>query len=288
MSRIVFVDGVGEGFGWDIPDKGLGGSEVAQIVLANALRDRGHDVYLANRQTPRCPSTCDMMIISRMSQVNQIQAHRVVVSLTDMGPHRVMPNHFLVGVSHWQVDRWINAGYGGRTLVIPPIVPKMPKMKKVKNRFIFASAAMKGLKPTLEMWERVYPELPKGSELLVTHAGWDAPKPDTVWPEGSRYIGDKNPMQIRREIAQSEALFYVNEYPETFCVVAAMAEKAGCKCHILCSKGTSGIREAINSEFLTEREDVFIKNVVSPIKFTWQAKDFSVKSIVEKWEGLLP
>jgi hypothetical protein len=293
---------------------------MAQIQLAEVLAARGHDVkVLVGRDENHEPRTINgvtyghsdlskvkTVILSRMTPCpTPLADKRLIVSLTDMGPHNIAQSDVLVGVSRWQLERFRGLKAKARK-VIPPIVEPPPTLPKIPNRYVYCSARAKGLDSTLKAWKQLRPSLPVDAELCVTTAGWDLPAEGSVEAAGATWLGVKTPVQIREEIAKASFLFYVNDYPETFCAVAVLAEVAGTTPLILCHEqvalkatgmgtsgggdlsmtdGRAGIREAINSPVYTDW-DKWVEAVRNPPKCP-SAKNYSATKVAQAWEKIL-
>ena len=318
---ILFLDFAGAPFDGNTPTtKAIGGSEMAQIQLAEALAERGHDVkVLVGRDENHEPRTINgvtyghsdlskvkTVILSRMTPLPKpMEGRRIIVSLTDMGPHKIAVADCLVGVSKWQLDRFRGLLAKSRK-VIPPIVEPPPVLPKIPNRYIYASARAKGLDSTLLAWQKLRPTLPADAELVVTTAGWDLPAEGSVEKAGARWLGVKTPVEIREEISRASHLFYVNDYPETFCAVAVLAEIAGTTPLILChpqvalkatgmathddgavslTDGRAGIKEAITSKVFTDWNQ-WAAAVRNPPRCP-SAKNYSTRKIAQAWEKIL-
>lgn len=318
---ILFLDFAGAPYDGNTPTtKAIGGSEMAQIQLSEALAARGHDVkVLVGRDENHEPRTINgvtyghsdlskvkTVILSRMTPCpTPLADRRIIVSLTDMGPHSIAKADVLVAVSRWQLYRFQGL-FAKKRKVIPPIVEPPPVLDKVPNRYIYCSARAKGLDSTLLAWQKIRPTLPANAELVVTTAGWDLPAEGSVEKAGARWLGVKTPVEIREELARASHLFYVNDYPETFCAVAALAEIARTTPLILChpqvalkssgmatnnegeismTDGRAGIIEAINSKVYTDWDEwaAAVKNP-PPVP---SAKNYSPRKIAQAWEKIL-
>jgi hypothetical protein len=318
---ILFLDFAGAPYDGNTPTtKAIGGSEMAQIQLAEALAARGADVkILVGRDENHEPRTINgvtyghsdlskvkTVILSRMTPLPKpLEGRRIIVSLTDMGPHTIATPDVLVGVSRWQLDRFSGFKVKARK-VIPPIVEPPPNLEKIPNRYIYASARAKGLDSTLAAWVKLRPSLHRDAELVVTTAGWDLPLEGSVEKHGARWLGVKTPVEIREEIAKASHLFYVNDYPETFCAVAVLAEIAKTTPLILChpqvalkssgmgttgdgsvslTDGRAGIKEAIVSKVFTDWDE-WAAAVKNPPHCP-TAKNYSARKIAQAWEKIL-
>lgn len=301
---ILFLDLVGGPFDGNTPHEGtLGGSELAQIQLAEALAARGKTVHVINRKhingTPpvdingvryggsvdtRDVRTC---ILSRMTPLPAAipSSAKVIVSLTDQGPHDIAPCHLVVGVSQWQVNRFASVAPGVPCKVIPPIVEVPKAEKKVPGRYIYAGAAMKGLDETLDGWD----DAKRPGTLEVCHGGWgraDESQQARMKFLGVQYLGDLSPADLRKRVARASYLLGAKMYPETFCAVAAIAEASGTVPILYSPHGRTGLDEAIATPVFYDR-DAWLANIREPNNPVLQQNNFSPSRIARLWEKVL-
>lgn len=332
---IVIYDRVGMPFtGKSLTTEGLGGSEQHAIFLAEAFAKAGFDeeepgnraktvlVACNTRKTVQhegvlyAPSEsvhaveADTLIVWRSSPVPPIVYRKLVVMATDTyGPAY---EHFatffdgthdatLVCVSDWQAKGFPESW---RKRVIPPIIPNevydlaleaKPAPKNGIRKYVYASAAVKGLKETLAIWKEL--DLPR-AELVVTNPGYDAQDVPKELPENVRFLGVlKSYWDVVHELHEAEALFYVNTFPETYGVTPALAEVLGCRIHIQLSgdaekAGGAGLAESLDAESLgLGGGGWFGGNVANAhchrTKPHAVAKDLRPAVIVAQWDKLL-
>ena len=83
--------------------------------------------------------------------------------------------------------------------------------------------------------------------------------------------------------------------PETFCAVAALAEIANCRTHILKTRGPSGLDTVLaNRRLLTNNPDTFVRDLLfayrEPERAEWYAREVPDRrpdTLVEKWLELV-
>ncbi len=213
---ILFLDAVGGSWDGNTPKtRPIGGSELAQIQLAEALAEHGHKVRVLNQAhfTGTAPyqvngvtyggaidanevKTCILARMTTLPRQISMARTKVIVSLTDQGPHDIADCHLIVGVSQWQVNRFATVQPSTPCKVIPPIVEAAPKLDKTPNTYIYAGAAMKGLDETLQGWE----DAGCPGKLYVVTGGWG--EPDEAQRENLRelgvgYLGNVKPDKLR-------------------------------------------------------------------------------------------
>lgn len=195
-------------------------------------------------------------------------------------------------------------------IVIPPaldpihyeVAEKVRRGEITKNpeRFVYASAAVKGWAATRELWislKKRHVEL-KNAELHVTSPGYDefitAQDPEgelLFW--GITYHPPVPPQKLSEWMADAAGLFFVNDFAETACMVACIAELVGCRMHIL-TQGRGRIdtfEEMLTSRLPTDKPDLFetqfLEHYRDPFLPATQAKDYSLASIADRWLDIL-
>lgn len=276
---------------------------------------------------------CRVLIHSRYSTLiaggGQVFTDRIVVFATDMpgaadgspvedgGAYRHLGGLFLgeqypafkcaypttlVCLSQWQLGLFpkvwqANANvipmmiddraYGRGRIGSAEPVPKVPK------RFVYASAAMKGLDATIVKWIAMrvkYRKQMVGAELHIT-TNWDMPP---IWTRvlmtkenGIVDVGRLCPHDVEDLMATAEGLFYVNKFPETFCSIAALAEACNARAHILCLNSPGGIPEATRGPWVTTDAEVFerlfIQNLGNSTATMQTPRDCSVTTTMPLW-----
>lgn len=254
---IVLHDGVGVKFNDAVVSNDpLGGSEFVLWQLAGALHRQGLRVLVVERNVrgkPERPSngphyvygipepvTCKWLVQHRYSEpAPEIRADRTVTLASDTyhpvyaRPH-VVP-HPVVWVSAWQQATFPTTFRG---TVIPNPLPDhvytRPIPAKDPHVFLYASAALKGLDATLREWARLRTETPglHDARLRVLSPGYDLVPEAAGHVPGVRVVGGLPFHKVVAEMDRAAGLFYVNDFPETFCIVAALAEARGARCHV--------------------------------------------------------
>lgn len=324
---VIFYDEVGVPFDGNTPsERGLGASEHQVIMLAEQLATRGRKVLVLNNcprvvriagvwYAPRvfgaapAMQRCTSLIVCRYSKRPKIEARQTIVWATDIpsGPSGNVYGHHeteilggratLVALSEWHLaqfpPRWQDFPLGR---VIPLAVPDdlfiSPIAGADAHTFVYASAALKGLRETLEAWAEMRP--PDG-KLRVLSPGYDEWTGEKNWP-GVTFVGARPFAEVILELRGSAGLFYCNTFPETFCVTAALAEHLGRRCHILCMTGSSGfagLKSAVDGPLITqdraEFKERFQLALERPAFPHWYGKQRSIRmaQVYEKWSKFL-
>lgn len=316
----VFFDTVGMAYTGATPHHaGLGGSEFQAILLAEALAARGRRVLVLNNCTaaeryehvdyaPHAQADldaieCDVLLIQRYSRLPPIRARKIVIAASDIpGSHY---DHFdslfagprdvsLVAVSDWQ-RRLFPRNW--RTLVVPNMLPDYVydvACDADPSRFVYASAALKGLDATLSAWRELHMDKAMAhTRLSVCTPGYDPVDAESLAKQGVRFLGSLPFRQVVDEIAASAGLFFVNTWTETFSIVAALAEALHRRTHILCASDPGALPTTINSPLLTGDRDTFLRQfreaAKDPKNPRWYAepKDYRVSSVLAQWLELL-
>ena len=314
---VIFFDTIGMAYDGATPlHKGLGGSEFEALLLAEALASHGlrvlvlnntqsaanfNGVEYANHGEHQHVSACDVLILQRYSAIPAIRARKILIAASDI------PGNFydhldelatsdqdvtLVAVSEWQKNLYPRSW---ARVVIPNMLPDFVyAVERAANprKFVYASAALKGLKDTIEAWQQVV-SASDNLELCVCTPGYDSVDADALAALGITFLGSLPFDRVVEEIASSAGLFYVNTYSETFCIVAALAEALGRRTHILCTGDPGALPTTINSPLLTTDRDKFLREfrnaLAAPDDARWlgAAKDYRVSTVTEQWLTLI-
>lgn len=135
-----------------------------------------------------------------------------------------------------------------------------------KNQYIYASAAIKGLIETIDLWifiKENYPEF-EDAKLVLCNPGYDS---------NNYKIEDWNKYKIsnrgslgynafRISLMESACMFYVNVFPETFGISPYTAHMFGLPVHILCKNGFGALKEIMPAQFITDNEEVFTTDLL--------------------------
>ena len=89
---------------------------------------------------------------------------------------------------------------------------------KIKNSFIYSSAADRGLYRLLNMWPKVQEVLPDAT-LNVFCPGYSQPK-NNIWPDGVTYHGTVDQKTLHDWQQKSEYWLHPTDYEETYCITA--------------------------------------------------------------------
>lgn len=317
MYDVIFWDTIGMPYDGDTPAKqALGGSEHQAILLAEALAKRGKNVMVLNttkesdvmgnrsrgvwygssEAEPR-ELHCNTLIVCRYSKrPTKINHRQLLVWCTDNYAPDAYKHHLdictpMVFVSKWQQQQW-KAVYS----VIPNILPDFGPIEPPTNNhaYVYASSDINGrLGLTLASWR----EMHQGQNLFIYTPGYEG-ETETIrdlkehsdwWRErfGVSYLGPKPFADIVKALKYSAGLFMVNTMTETFCLVAAMAEKMDRQVQMLCLNGYGAVRETVNSRLVTTDRRQFEANFRSPLEYTWEPNDFSEETVTSQWLKLL-
>lgn len=314
---VVIYDAVGMPYSGS-EDSGLGGSEFAVIRLSKALAACGKrvlvkcslpagSVYVGDDVEfssvhDRDDIETKVMILQRYSRVpNHIGFNRLLIQVHDMPDLPTVeyqdqfftrwPTTTLICNTEWQRQLYPTQW---RAAVIPALLPDIMKSRIPARRvghFVYASAAMKGLPQTVDAWTTLrkhYPQLVDAKLHVIS--SWDVPfdpKDESIVLEGQL-----TSQQLGELIGSVEGTFYVNRFPETFCVTAAMAEALGTRNHILCLNGFGALGEVLSgAQHVTDDGMQFEADFISAyglIQYPIRARrDYSVVAGVKRWLEVL-
>lgn len=303
---------------------GLGGSEIEVLQVARGLTAKGHAVVVANgvdrlsvedgvTYVPHAQAwqhtPTKALYLQRFSapetRLEIPKDVRVVVRANDQycppyDVHRASltsGRSTLVANTKWQAAQF---AFAKDTAIIPPMLEPVLPVEKQSGLFVFASGALKGFDATVKLWcsmKRRHPAMAT-TRLAIVCPGW-GPPPDTVGAHaehGIFYVGNPTPDEYRQWIAKAEGLFTVLTMPETFCCVAALAERAGTRTHILCQAGFGGLTEAVRDHyFLTEDPSAFEASFIEalaprgpiPVNVPASYVDLRPSILIDRWAEVL-
>lgn len=96
---------------------------------------------------------------------------------------------------------------------------------KVRDSFIYSSAAERGLYRLLDMWSEVRESIPNAT-LNVFCPGYSQPNVEE-WPEGVTYHGTVSQEELHDWQMKSEYWLHPTDYEETYCITALEMQYAG-------------------------------------------------------------
>jgi hypothetical protein len=323
---VIFFDTIGNAFTREsLKTRPSGAAEIAIVKYAHWIADQGYRVLVLNaidraeedsgvrydsaaivggtvNFPSECPKfLCRALIISRYSFVPNIKADRTIVWSVDADSHcHDHQKHLfeqklatLVCISPWHATLFPRSW---PIQVIPSALPdaiyEKSEIVRDPHLFVYCSAALKGLVATLGYWKMLkhkYPELAK-ARLVVTTPGYDRPDVAMIEDAGAEYLGDLPPDGVEQLLRTAAGLFFVNTFPETFCLAAVLAETVGCRCHILVGKNQGAIPWTVRSPYVTQDPVGFEKDFVaaycSPAS-TIKSNNFRMSKIMPEWLNVL-
>jgi len=303
-----------------------GGSELHTVVLAEGLvragfsvavlqpggsfvRWAGTDYYSAQDVAERgiWELDCDVLISQRFGQLpRNVSFSRLVVEMHDLPDERAqVPHDFMAQIPgaktvvHSKYNAELYPGWPGLTIIPAAFEESLYDLPKVarethrkKRTFIYGSAALKGLEPTLQLWGELKRHKSEFSQakLIVTSPGYDSPQfdklrstPGVVF-EQPQTLGD---MQMR--LANADGIFMVNLLPETFGCVQTMAEIAGRPCWALCLNGPGALREVLANPWSVHTDPQQFVAAISQPKWpkVAPARDYRMSTVLPRWLDVL-
>lgn len=178
-------------------------------------------------------------------------------------------------------------------------LPKPAKLNERAHRYVYGSAALKGLAPTLELWREL--KRAKGyhwkkAQLVVCSPGYDAIDPKLL--EGCKDVVVQHglsPMGTQALLSASDGVFMVSTFPETFGIVFHQAEIAGKPAYVLRAHGNRDALDTTlaNQETIVDRQggdelerfvEIIETDACEPMR---PAHDFSVSAVLPQWLDVL-
>jgi hypothetical protein len=250
--------------------------------------------------------TCDVLLSQRFGALPaNVSFGRLVVEMHDLPDDRAHTCIEFMSqvpgcktVVHSQFNANLYPDWPGLTIIPAAFEDSlfdMPKVSRDPGRervFVYGSAALKGLEPTLQLWGELKRNkyMFKKATLIVTSPGYDAPEFDKlrntpgVIYEQQQTLGD---MQMR--LANSDGIFMVNTLPETYGCVQAMAEIAGRPAWCACVNGAGALKEALANTWSVHTDPgEFVAAICAP---KWPdmlpAKDVRMSTLLPQWLDVL-
>ncbi len=267
-----------------------------------------------SRHRPTAKVRTRVLVSQRFGPLpNGVEFERLVVDLHDLPDARLGPvMNTLHEVSNGRVvvhsnftasllDGWPNVS------VIPCMLPDdfyaRPATPTTINgkasprhnpRYVYGSAAMKGLEPTLSLWKQIkaakVPQF-KRATLTITSPGYDAIDPKWLKDvKDVEVVTGLSPPGMQTLLEESSGIFMVSTYPETFGIVFHQCELAGKPARVL---QVHRVKDALGDtlsrlDTLFTDPNIFVESFAEPSQ-EWQpsANDFSVSTILPRWLEVL-
>ena len=140
---------------------------------------------------------------------------------------------------------------------------------KLRNSFIYSSAADRGLYRLLSMWPEVRSMMP-GASLNVFCPGYSKPVVDK-WPEGVTYHGTVDQETLHNWQQRSEYWLHPTSYEETYCITAIEMQYAKV---IPITTDMSALSEVVKGGYLlkeNETDQAFL-DIINDIKNATELK----------------
>ncbi len=320
---VIFFDAVGTPYIGSTPRlQGLGGSEFQTILVAEGLAKAGLSVMCFNN-TPFAAQENGVwyfpkdalryrkyktkaLVNLRNSQLptEYVEYDRLYIWVTDLpGPHYDIINHIakqhpdatLITVSKWHHDVFTTPL---KKVFIYNSIPDAVYDYSVKNKskdvtkFIYASAAMKGLNETVSFFKAMKKDyFFKKAELSILSPGYDSPSKEILDDKKLIFKGALPFQDVVKELAASNVLLYVNTMPETYGISVVLSEILNCTPFVLYTNHAGALPEVSNSPYIMANPELFYSELVdfvkNPNKKKLEAKDFRLSKLLPVWREVL-
>ena len=312
---------------WRARTQPNGGSELHTVVVAEGLQKSGLRVaviqpgpsfvrwagvdYLALEDVIHrglYDITCEVLVSQRFGALPaNVSFSRLAVEMHDLPDERAqtcidfmsqVPGCKTILHSKFNSDLYVD--WPGSTIIpaafedslydinVAPLNPD-----KRERTFVYGSAALKGLVPTLMLWgelKRNHYAFKKAT-LIVTSPGYDTPEFDKLKDTpGVVYEQQKTLGDMMMRIANSDGLFQFNALPETFGCVHVMAEIVKRPAWIVCSEaGPGALKEVLANPWTVHTNPKeFVEAVAQK---TWPAlvpaRDYRMTTLLPQWLDVL-
>lgn len=317
---LIIFDSVGTTFIGSTPRLGgMGGSEFQEILLAEGLAKAGLNVMCINN-TPYSayqngvwyfsPEVFNLkkfktkvLITVRNTAIplEYVGFDRHFVWLTDLPNPKYeivakmvheRPDTRIITVSQWHNSlfppNW------KKTFIYNQIPDEVYSVKEPKTndfKFIYASAAQKGLDETVGFWKLLKKEYVfRKSNLTVLSPGYDSPSKESL-DSKITFKGAQPFYDTVREISSSNAMLYVNKLPETFGISPVLGEILKTPPFVLTLSDAGALKETLASPFVTNNQEQYFEWLLefskNPKKFYSDGKNFKSSVIMPIWRSVL-
>ena len=270
---------------------GIGGTELASIKIAEGLALYGHQVFLVGDVEPGLQNRVTWVsiaeaslknlgpldVIIAASYINFIKVFQEFTSAkkifwahnTDYYPWymgEVIPNSerllnkvdLTICLTEWHKSQWATK-YNVKNIEVigNGIDPANFRLEipKVKNRFIWSSAAERGLIDLLKNWYRILHIKPDAT-LEIFSPIYALPELDTIAKEtslleqtGIIVRGSQPQQELHKSMLRAEFWPYLTSYEETYCITALEMQIAGV---LPITTNVAALSETINSGIILE------------------------------------
>jgi len=317
---VIIFDNIGMPFTGSTPRlQALGGSELGVILVAESLARMNKKVLVLNNcKNPAFEYgvsyyplsvlnykkiNCINLILNRTSELKNenLIFQNLFVYLQDIytqeyinyfeNIQRTYKDTVFITVSDWLLNNLpntLNKKYIHN--MIPDWVYNVEK-KKNYNRYIYCSAAFKGLKETIDFWNIIKKQNKfKKIELVVCNPGYDIVDQILLKNNKINFLGTLKFSDMVYEMANCAGLFYVNTYPETFCNIAAIANALKIHTHILCLNDYGALRETLGKNNLVRKNiDDFLINFYQNLETETNIPQINYRQsyVFDKWKEVL-
>lgn len=254
---------------------------------------------------PSAAVSCDVLVCERTGGIPPgVSFNRIVFDLHDLPDPRleyvIERMHEIDGaqvVVHSPFMQTLLSDWP-RVSVIPCMVPDsfygQPRPVKIVEKarnYVYGSAAMKGLEPTMALWRELkrtknYPF--KRATLTITSPGYDSFDPKLL--EGApdvRVYHGLSPAGMQVLLSASDGLFMVSSFPETFGIVMAQAEIAGVPAHVLQVHGqTDALHMTLANLTLFTEPAPFVASFGAELELL-PARDYRISTHLPSWLSVL-
>lgn len=321
---VISFDSCGVPFdGWTPTLSGLGGSESQDIIVLESLAKCGLRVLSINRLVSQ--AIVNGVTYLPMAQLaDKIKTKALILQRASALPENIEAERLFVRAhdvySEWSgynvhdplftdgnlkptllcVSEWQRKGYPSHwpSMVVYNSIPDWvydDGTKGTRNSpslsFFYASAAIKGLEPTLRFFQDMKTlKAFRGATLDVCCPGYSAP--DGIEIDGVRYLGSLTFPKLIAQYQKHRNLLHISTFKECCPLAHIMSEILGQNTFFLATQGEDGTSEVVNSKLVTENQLTFNANLkrltddpqlLKPV----EPKDFRASTMVKKWLEIL-
>lgn len=243
------------------------------------------DVLVSERFGPLPNGVSFIRLVFDLHDLPDARLGPVMQAMSDIKDSKVVVHS---GFMHRLLPGW------PRLSVIPCMLPdsfygreRPPSQRKAKDparHYVYGSAAMKGLEATMALWRKVkHRKEFKHATLTITSPGYDQINPE--WIKGAKDVvvmTGLSPAGMQVLLAQSDGLFMVSTFPETFGIVFHQCELAGKPARVLRAHGNvDALDETVEGLTVFDSEADFVASFSEDVAV--ESYNFSVSRHIDKW-----
>lgn len=303
MAKILFFTPTDRTLTIDaIENEPCGGTEKANVYLADALSQIGHECTVLGRlDSPEILKEYDVIVTQEAELFQHVQGQKCI-----WWSHHFSDQPVTVRSAPWvRVCKPAKIALSEtqafdlesimkiKTNIIPYGVPthKIKERGKIPMRLIYASTPFRGLEHLPRLFSMIKKEHPHATLVVCSSmAIYKSPEEDIKYQgildelakmDGVEVKGALSQNELFKEFAKAHALFYPCTFRETFCLAAEEARAHGCLIWTTPSSLSGAVSERADRIFsLDGKTDIKWQFLEPPPVLSWE-------DVARKWERVI-